>query len=350
MLFSPLSPNISKSALTSIRRRLSNASPRICPTPPRRSSLAINSIIYQNRGPSANLTTPTSPAVFNFNELPRKSVTEITNSPLSAIKNRRPSIRLEKLIGAGGFGKVYAGRWNGRKVAIKKLKKKTARDECITSEEYALNFSHPNIVRVFWVDTIDSCEAETIIVMEYAGRKNLQHIIDNYDEVLPMNTRIRYLTDLLKALEYMHSKDFVHLDVKPANIIIDSVTDTCKLGDFGCVQKLGDSHSVESNVVGTYAYRAPELFRGQYPSDKSDIYSTGISMWQMKERRVPYENVHHHIIAFKVVSQNRRPSIRLLDSSEEESIYKDIFTQCWQGDPKSRPSAKGLLDVLSHIN
>lgn len=349
MLFSPLSPNIGKNALTSLRRRLSNASPRICTTPSRRSSLAANSIIYQNRRPSANLT-PTSPTTFNFKDLPRKSVTEglSNHSPLGLVqKKRRPSIRLEKTIGSGGFGKVYEGNWNGKRVAVKKLKKKKARDECITSEENALHFFHPNIVQVFWVDPINSPETEILIVMEFAGRKNLQQMIDNQDENLSMHRRIKYLNDLLRALEYMHSREFVHLDVKPANIIIDSVTDTCKLGDFGCVQRLGETSS--GQIVGTYAYRAPELFKGQYPSKKSDIYSTGISMWQMRERRTPYENVHHHIIAFKVVSQNRRPSIRLLDASVEETMYKDIFTQCWQGDPDIRPSAKDLLGVLSHL-
>ena len=91
------------------------------------------------------------------------------------------------------------------------------------------------------------------------------------------------------ALQHCHSKGVVHLDVKPANILVTSVG-LCKLGDFGCSVGLDSpSLKVDHSLVGTSGYQAPEFLRGGSPATYTDIYSLGILLWQLDSREIPFQ-------------------------------------------------------------
>ena len=125
---------------------------------------------------------------------------------------------------------------------------------------------------------------------------------------------------------------------------------------------------VNNFFPGTFAYRAPELLRGEQPSAKADVYSAGITFWQMLSRDMPYNGQNQHVVIFGVVAYNLRPALCLSskhtdikdnsltddipatspdDMDPIESCYRDLFVQCWQPDPRDRPVAADLVEVFS---
>ena len=166
------------------------------------------------------------------------------------------------------------------------------------AETSVASFRHPHIVRTIAASSSDSPLSERIIIMEFAGPRTLQNILNNELEVIGEDRRMKFASHMTMALEFIHEQNIAHLDVKPGNILVDS-KDVCKLGDFSCSQLVnkGDENlpvsPTHSYLTGTFAYRAPELLKGECPTPKADIYSLGICLWQLLTREQPYgwENI-----------------------------------------------------------
>ncbi|XP_064605986.1 serine/threonine-protein kinase mos-like [Liolophura sinensis] len=262
----------------------------------------------------------------------------------------------KSLIGAGGFGSVYLGVFAKRKVAIKILDKRNdngaAQGESFRAELRLLTLENDNIVKILAAKAqMMSSDGPAIVIMEYVPGRNLNDIINNPDELLPPKRRVKYALLLCYALDYAHRNNIVHLDVKPANLLI-TPDDKCKLGDFGCCQRVESetgtvSPTNRSTLSGTVAYRAPEVLRGQPPTFKADVYSVGITLWQMFSRQPPYGNeAHPHVIIFRVVAYNLRPELVDVKEDPFEVYYKDVYTTCWGACPKDRPSITDLIQVI----
>lgn len=266
---------------------------------------------------------------------------------------RFEDLRVGKQLGSGGFGTVCECFISGKKYALKRFhvqrRNEKAAEESFQSEQAALKLQHRHIVRLHWTFTRDNTH---FILMEYVSRNTLQEIIDSDTQVLNSKRRIKFAKHIASGLEYAHKKNIVHLDLKPANILVSSTTDECKIADFGCCKVLDENTQpttpTKSSLTGTYSYRAPELLRGESPTVKADIYSLGICLWQMVARERPYGNENHQVIIFNVVAYNLRPKIpaRL---EEAEQLYTSIMTQCWDTKKESRPSAQHVYDFFTAI-
>ncbi|XP_031561234.1 serine/threonine-protein kinase mos-like [Actinia tenebrosa] len=261
-------------------------------------------------------------------------------------------LKIGKLLGSGGFGSVYETVFRGERLALKKLhkglKNERAARESFEAETSVLKFAHPNIVRTFALLVI--CDTNCII-MEYAGDRNLQNVINDSFESLTAPRRTKFALDIAHALDYAHEKGIVHLDLKPSNVMV-SCEDHCKLADFGCCQavEVNDKPAspTKSNLTGTYAYRAPELLRGECPTTKADIYSYGICLWQMLTRELPYGNQNQHVIIFGVVAYQLRPKLSgEINTCDEE--YVNLIQQCWEADPKQRPLASEIVVKVKNV-
>ena len=147
------------------------------------------------------------------------------------------------------------------------------------------------------------------------------------EEHLPCRWRT-FAHQLVGAVRYLHTHNILHLDLKPANILI-SPPEQCKLIDFGCSQPRDQPH--HSACLGTVAYRAPELFQGELPTTKADIYSLAVTLWALKHQQSPYPGPHNDLLIYQVVKFNRRPS------PDPE------FQTLWHQDPTQRPDADQLL-------
>jgi len=218
-----------------------------------------------------------------------------------------------------------------------------------------MSLRHRNIVRVIGTTDGGGCEfnSERLVLMEYAGHRNLLSIINDENEEIRQCRRLKYASDIANALYYIHKQNIAHLDVKPANIMV-SYKNLCKLGDFGCCKVLPDSGEgspttpTNSYLTGTLAYRSPELLKGEYPTCKADMYSYGICLWQLLTREKPYGNDNMYVVIFGVVSYNLRPEIT--EDMERRNVkYVRLIRKLWRAELTERPSPREVIKRLCAI-
>lgn len=268
----------------------------------------------------------------------------------------KDEFELGEVLGSGGFGSVYMGIFRHDRVAVKVMHKYTknpaAQLESFRAELHVMSFNHPNIVKTLAATHIDRFDEGAWVVMEYVGKSSLLGLLNDSDEYIDVERRLKYSIQIASALAYAHRRHVAHLDLKPANVLITQ-DDNCKVGDFGCSQKVEFDTGVisptnRSSLTGTFAYRAPELLRGEPPTFKADVYSYGVTLWQLQSRETPFCNQNPHVVIFGVVANGLRP--RDPDSEEIDPFelsYKDLYRQCWTPCPRDRPSAKELVELLN---
>lgn len=276
----------------------------------------------------------------------------------SSVINWRELHTLEP-VGSGGFGKVFKSEYFGDTVAVKKVrcaKNKLASRQSFWAELNAAHLRHKNIVRVIAATTCTPAHLNVkgnigTIIMEFAGTRNLHQVIYGLADQLPIDKCVSYSSDIACALRHLHSHGIVHLDLKPANVLV-SEEGVCKLADFGCSFKLtGKSDATHlSEIGGTFTHRAPELLKGEEVSPCVDVYSFGITMWQLLTREPPYDGDRQYIL-YAVVAYNLRPALCrdvFVQSSAGRACVK-MITRCWAGDPSIRPTAGQIVDELPLI-
>lgn len=259
-------------------------------------------------------------------------------------------IKLGKHLGSGGFGTVHECLIGGQKYALKRFhistRNERAAQESFQSEGLATQLIHRNIVRSLY--TFVQNESR-FILMEFLEARTLQSIVDDEaNEIISLERRIRFAKQICAGLEYAHRKKIAHLDLKPLNILVCRTTDECKIADFGCCKNLvtesmSPTTPTKTSLTGTYSYRAPELLRGEPATEKADIYSLGICLWQLVTRKRPYGNENHQVIIFKVVAYNLRPVI----PEHTEQMYSEIMVKCWDQCKEKRLQAKDILILLN---
>lgn len=203
-------------------------------------------------------------------------------------------------IGSGGMADVYKARDHklNRLVAVKVLKAEFREDRTFVSKfrseaQAAAGLSHPNIVNVFDVGEDDEVY---FIVMELVEGITLKEYITKKGQ-LSVREATSIAIQVSMGLEAAHNRGIVHRDVKPQNIII-STDGKVKLSDFG-IARAASSNTISSNVMGSVHYSSPEQVRGGYSDSKSDIYSLGITIYEMVTGRVPFDGDTTVAIAIK---------------------------------------------------
>ena len=258
---------------------------------------------------------------------------------------------LVRTLGAGGFGTCFEAKYRGQRVALKKMNRTSkvkAAAQSFKSEtlpELYL-FNHPNIVKLITASSIDA--DERFIVLEFIAGRNLQTIIDDACEELPFERYVHFGIEISSALHYISQFDIVHLDLKPANIML-SETGVCKLTDFGCCQYIDKDPSTPTRtyLTGTFAYRAPELLKGKAATPKADIFSLGICLWQLWSREFPYNGMNQHAVIFRVCANNLRPAIQ--NEADIHEGFAALIKSCWDGKMEERPTANEVCMKLKSM-
>lgn len=210
---------------------------------------------------------------------------------------------LEK-IGTGGMSDVYKAKCHklNRFVAIKVLKQEFAENENFVSKfiieaQAAAGLMHPNIVNVYDVGEENGIH---YIVMELIEGITLKKYIEKKSR-LSYKEAVSIAIQVSLGIEAAHNNNIIHRDIKPQNIII-SKDGKVKVTDFG-IAKAASSNTITSNVMGSVHYTSPEQARGGYSDAKSDIYSLGITMFEMVTGRVPFNGDTTVAIAIKHIQE-----------------------------------------------
>ncbi|WP_295013702.1 Stk1 family PASTA domain-containing Ser/Thr kinase [uncultured Microbacterium sp.] len=225
--------------------------------------------------------------------------------------------RVDDLIGRGGMAHVHRGYdlTLGREVAIKILDRELARDTGFRTRfrmeaQAASRMSHPSIVRVFDAGEDSSAEAGgtatepvPFIVMELVHGELLKDVIARGP--VPTIDAVRYADGILEALEYSHRAGVVHRDIKPGNVMI-TPTGAVKVMDFGIARAVSDSSSTvaeTTQILGTAAYFSPEQAKGEQVDARTDVYSTGVVLYEMLTGRQPFRGDSPVAVAYQHVSE-----------------------------------------------
>ena len=186
------------------------------------------------------------------------------------------------VLGRGGMGEVYKAfdPTLQRTVAVKTVRPDIDRPEYLErmmrEAQACARLSHPNIVTVYEAGQVDGL---VYIVMEYLQGKNLADVLDA--KTLSFEDKLRVVIKVLEALHHAHGLDVVHRDIKPSNIHI-GVDGSIKLMDFGLARVLvADTLTASGNVLGTPHYASPEQLKGEPVDRRTDIYSTGVMVYEM---------------------------------------------------------------------
>lgn len=248
------------------------------------------------------------------------------------------------LLGEGAFGKVYSGQWQHSQVAIKELhvKKMTpeAQNEFISEVKVMISLHHDNVMELRGVSFAPYC-----MVMRFMPKGSLYDVLKSGQE-FPWETRIQISIDIGAGLSHLHYKKIIHRDLKSLNVLLDEHY-RAKVADFGLSQVKKESSSLSShttaNVAGSLLWIAPELFqRRAKQNEASDIYSLGVTLWEVASRQLPFHDAANDSLIRLWVSQGDREDIPF----GTPEIFGKLIEQAWAQLPTERPTADKITRDL----
>ncbi len=252
-------------------------------------------------------------------------------------------------IGRGGMGIVYeaVNRKIGKKVALKKLKEELSvnpweRKRFLEEAQRVAELHHPNIVDIY---DIAEENREIYLVFEYAEGRTIEEILNegkkfNVKETCEIGGRVA------KALEYAHGKKIIHRDIKPSNIMVGG-SNKVKVMDFGIAREAKETMTRLTGVEtpGTLAYMSPEQHVNRF-DERSDIYSVGVTMYEMLTGEVPFKGPDY--VTPKREMVYKKPS----EIVKGAAALEKIIVKCLQAEPEKRyQSAEELkTELKNHSN
>ncbi|XP_032628545.1 mitogen-activated protein kinase kinase kinase 7 isoform X5 [Chelonoidis abingdonii] len=266
-----------------------------------------------------------TPPVLNFEEIDYKE------------------IEVEEVVGRGAFGVVCKAKWRGKDVAIKQIESESERKAFIVELRQLSRVNHPNIVKLY-----GACLNPVCLVMEYAEGGSLYNVLHGA-EPLPYYTAAHAMSWCLQCSQgvaYLHSmkpKALIHRDLKPPNLLLVAGGTVLKICDFGTAC---DIQTHMTNNKGSAAWMAPEVFEGSNYSEKCDVFSWGIILWEVITRRKPFDEIGGPAfrIMWAVHNGTRPPLIKNLPKPIES-----LMTRCWSKDPSQRPSMEEIVKIMTHL-
>ncbi|KAL6057314.1 Myotubularin-like phosphatase domain [Balamuthia mandrillaris] len=278
-------------------------------------------------------------------------VPDLTLADLSDAFIQFDDIELGTQIGEGGAATVYKGEYKGQTVAVKELKMNTKKK--LSEEKRELmkiqifnefraeawimkTLQHPNIVRM-----IGLSKRPLALVTEYVPHGSLYDLLhrDDLDKILNWKMRMKLVIDIAKGVECMHAQtpQIIHRDLKTLNVLLTSIDPdeqvVCKVADFGtCVA----STTFVGRVVDNPLWLAPEIMAGYEYSEKADIYSFAMIMYEVLTAKLPFDEYEIRFVAKleKQIEEGLRPTIPVASTPP---LYAQLMRDCWAGNPNDRP-------------
>lgn len=270
---------------------------------------------------------------------------EALSKGLQTIKN--DDLEEIRELGSGTYGAVFHGKWRGCDVAIKRIKascfdgRPSERERLIADfwkeAQILSSLHHPNVVSFYGV-VRDGPDGSLATVTEFMINGSLKQFLRKKDRTIDRRKRVILAMDAAFGMEYLHGKNIVHFDLKCENLLVnmrDPQRPICKIGDLG-LSKVKQHTLVSGGVRGTLPWMAPELLSGKSDmvSEKIDVYSFGIVMWELLTGEDPYSDMRAAEIIGGIVNNSLRPQIPSWCDPE----WKSLMEGSWAGEPTERPS------------
>ncbi|XP_019430161.1 PREDICTED: serine/threonine-protein kinase EDR1-like isoform X2 [Lupinus angustifolius] len=246
-------------------------------------------------------------------------------------------------VGIGFFGEVFRGIWNGTDVAIKVFLEQDLTSE--NMEDFCNEISilsrlrHPNVILFLGACTKPPCLSMVTEYMEMGSLYYLMHL-GGQKKRLSWRRRLKMLRDICKGLMCIHRMKIVHRDLKSANCLVNKHW-AVKICDFGLSRIMADSPMTDSSSAGTPEWMAPELIRNEPFTEKCDIFSLGVIMWEFCTLSRPWEGVPPERVVYSVANEGSRLEI-------PEGPLGRLISECW-AEPHERPSCEEILSRLVDI-
>ena len=250
--------------------------------------------------------------------------------------------RVARLLGQGGMGMVYLvedTQLDDELRAIKTIKPELLLDKkgaayLKREAQASISLSHQNIVRIM---NYEQWQSISYVIMEYVDGQTLEELLLENGPLSPQDF-VPLALQICAGLEHSHSMQIVHQDIKPANIFINK-RGTAKIADFGIARVLKDTATRMTGMMasGTLIYMSPESLKGQKPSVKSDIYSLGITFYEMLSGEPPF---HRGDITWQHFNQEPEPLAGVPDS------LNSAVLQTLAKDPGERPASAESLALM----
>ncbi|PON96437.1 Mitogen-activated protein kinase kinase kinase [Trema orientale] len=243
-------------------------------------------------------------------------------------------------VGIGFFGEVFRGIWNGTDVAIKVFLEQDLTAE--NMEDFCNEISilsrlrHPNVILFLGACTKPP---RLSMVTEYMEMGSLYYLIhlSGQKKKLSWRRKLKMLRDICRGLMCIHRMKIVHRDLKSANCLVNKHW-TVKICDFGLSRIMTETPMKDSSSAGTPEWMAPELIRNEPFSEKCDIFSLGVIMWELCTLNRPWEGVPPERVVYAVANEGSRLEI-------PEGPLGRLISDCW-GEPDQRPSCEEILTRL----
>ncbi|CAM0958874.1 unnamed protein product [Alopecurus aequalis] len=284
--------------------------------------------------------------------------------PLPLLEEITKGFSDEQKIGSGGFAVVYKGMLDNRIVAVKRMSD-AYMDEMVFQREIEclMMAKHKNVVRFlgYCANTQGSMESydgklvmadvnQRLLCFEYLPRGSLHEYITDMSRGLRWRDRYQIITGICHGLHYLHQKNIVHLDLKPANILLDDNW-VPKIADFGLSRCFDEMKSrAISKIVGTIGYLAPESFNHTEVtyrhSYRLDIYSLGVVITEILTGEKGYHDVDNVVASWINKVEESHSDVQL----QQVRVCAEIAIECIDSNPAKRPNTQHIINILKeHI-
>ena len=248
------------------------------------------------------------------------------------------SLGLGKKIGQGGFSEIFESQWMGIPVAVKVIFDPNI-NEALLEEfnneiEKLFILRHPYIIQLYGI-TDSEKNQKLAVITELAPKGSLFDYLHKNSKTknnLSLEFKNKITKQLVHTMAYIHSRGYVHRDLKTQNILLDKNLDM-KLCDFGLTKLKSELNSGSGQFAGTPCYMAPELFDRKFYDDKVDVFAFGTVVWEIYTQKIPYFNCEALEIKQKVTKGEE-----LICSSIVPKQIASLIEKCRRVKPSERPS------------
>ncbi|MBA0832339.1 hypothetical protein Goarm_016738, partial [Gossypium armourianum] len=245
-------------------------------------------------------------------------------------------LKIENRIASGSYADLYRGTYCSQEVAIKVLKPEQITREMLrefSQEVYIMRF-----VGVLSVFDSGICASS-----EFMARGSIYDYLHKQRGVFKLPSLLKVALDVSKGMNYLHQNNIIHRDLKTANLLMDE-NQVVKVADFG-VARVQSQSGVMTAETGTYRWMAPEVIEHKPYDHKADVFSFGISLWELLTGELPYGLLTPLQAAVAVVQKSLRPTI----PKHTHPRLRELLERCWLQDPSQRPNFSEIIDILKQI-